>query len=241
MNELISEKKNKYKVIRIVIQAIVLILFLGLVIFATIKLYPIFKNIQKDEEYRNHFISKIESYGGLSFFLVLLCQILQTILAIIPSGPIVMVAGMLFHPAIAVLICLVGQTIGAVIVYYLVKLLGYSFLALFVDPDKIKNSKLLKHKTKTNILMLGYLLIPALPKDIVAFVAPFTKIKIMEFIAITFFARIPMTIVTVILGSSLINGSYILCIILALLSLTLAIICFIFNNRITNILKKRCH
>ncbi len=238
MDELKETEKKKYKVIRIVVQAVILALFIGLIVFLTIKLYPIFKAIQRDEAYREAFINKISSYGGLSIFIVTACQILQTILVIIPSGPIVMVAGMLFHPAVAVIVCLIGQTIGGIIVYYLVKLLGYNFVALFIDPDKIKCSKILKNKTRCNVVMFGYLLIPALPKDIVCFVAPFTNIKIHEFICITFFARIPMTIVTVILGSSLIHGSYILAIVLASLSLALAIICFIFNKRISAIIEK---
>jgi uncharacterized membrane protein YdjX (TVP38/TMEM64 family) len=195
--------------------------------------------IQKDEVFRIEFTEKIRSYGYLSFFLVLAAQILQCVLAIIPSGPIVMISGMLFNPFVAVIVCLLGQTIGGLIIYYLVKLLGYNFIALFIDPDKIKNSKLIANKNRTNVLMFGYLLIPALPKDIVSFVAPFTKIKIKEFILISFIARIPMTIVTVLMGSSIIDGRYILVTILAIISLLLALLCFIFNKKIVNYLENR--
>lgn len=240
MNELSDKQKKNYKIIRIITQAILLIGFIFLIVFFTIKLYPYFIKIQNDEIYRNEFTDKIRSYGFLSFFLVLGGQIAQTILAVIPSGPIVMISGMLFNPFIAVIVCLLGQTIGAILVFYLVKLLGYNFIALFIDPDKIKNSKFIANKNRTNVLMFGYLLIPALPKDIVSFVAPFTKIKLKEFIFISFVARIPMTIVTVLMGSSIIDGRYILVIILAGISLSLAILCFIFNKKIVNYLENRC-
>lgn len=239
MKELNDIQKKNYKIIRIITQAILLIAFIILIIFLTIKLYPYYMKIQKDEVFRIEFTEKIRSYGYLSFFLVLAAQILQCVLAIIPSGPIVMISGMLFNPFVAVIVCLLGQTIGGLIIYYLVKLLGYNFIALFIDPDKIKNSKLIANKNRTNVLMFGYLLIPALPKDIVSFVAPFTKIKIKEFILISFIARIPMTIVTVLMGSSIIDGRYILVTILAIISLLLALLCFIFNKKIVNYLENR--
>jgi uncharacterized membrane protein YdjX (TVP38/TMEM64 family) len=241
LKELNETQKKYYKIIRIVTQTILLIGFLVLIVFLTVKLYPYFTKIQNDEAYRLEFTDKIRSYGFFSFFLILGAQIAQTILAVIPSGPIVMISGMLFNPFIAVIVCLIGQTIGAILVFYLVKLLGYNFIALFIDPDKIKNSKFIANKNRTNVLMFGYLLIPALPKDIVSFVAPFTKIKVKEFIFISFIARIPMTIVTVLMGSSIIDGRYILVIILAGISLILAILCFIFNKKIVNYLENRAN
>ena len=241
MKELNEKQKKNYKIIRIILQAVLIVGLIVLITFLTIKLYPYYDRVQNDEAYRIEFTEKIKSYGFLSFFLVLGAQIAQTILAVIPSGPIVMISGMLFNPFVAVIVCLLGQTIGAIIVFYLVKLLGYSFIALFIDPDKIKNSKFISNKNRTNVLMFGYLLIPALPKDIVSFVAPFTKIKIREFILISFIARIPMTIVTVLMGNSIIDGSYVLALVLAGVSLILAALCFIFNKKIVNYLEVRAN
>ena len=83
------------------------------------------------------------------------------------------------------------------------------------------------------------MLIPALPKDILAFVAPFTKIKLKDFLIITFFGRLPMTIVTVLMGTSIMEGSLPLAITLMCISVILAAICFIFQNKIINLLEKR--
>lgn len=239
MEELTEEKKKKYKIIRIVIQIILILLFVALVIFLTIKLYPIVTRIQKDEAYRNDIVATLDSYGWWSGLIIIAAQIIQTILTIIPSGPIVMLAGILCHPIVAIILCLIGQTIGGICVYYLVKFLGYRFVALFINPDKIKESKFLKNTKRCEVLMFGYLLIPALPKDIVSFVAPFTKIKIKNFILINLIARIPMTIVTVFMGSSLISGAYTIAIVLGVISLLLAILCFGFNGKIVSFLEKK--
>ncbi len=238
MEELDEKQKKKLKRIRIIISSIIMVLFLAAVVFTTIKLYPYFARVTTDEVYRNEVVEKIRSYGGYSSLIIIAASIVQTVLAVIPGGPIVVVAGMLFNPFIAFLICLVGQTLGSIIVYLLVKLLGVKFVGLFFDPEKIKNSKLLENETRTEVLIFGYLMIPAMPKDIVSFVSPFTKMKFRNFVLISFFARIPMTLVSVYMGDALFTGDYTIAIILASLSAIFAGLCFIFNKQITNFIDK---
>ena len=234
---ILSESK-RYKVVRIIIQSILLALLLLGVVIACFKLYPIFIRIQNDEIYRNEIVEQIQSTGIWGGLILISIQVVQTILAIIPSGPVVIIAGMMYEPWIAVLICLIGQTLGALLVIVLVKLFGYTFISLFVDLEKVKQFKILNNEKKCAVLMFSYSLIPLLPKDPLAFVVPFTKVKTWVFLAITFVARIPMTIVSVVFGNSLISGEFGLGIIIAGISLLLAILCFIFNNRIVNYLDK---
>lgn len=232
-------ENKKYNIYRIIIQATAIILFIALAIFLIIKFYPVFNEISKDEAARTEFVNKIRGYGHFSFFIIVGLQVLQIILMIIPSGPIVMVSGLLFTPFVAFLACIIGQTIGSIIVYILVKLLGYKFLALFVNPKKITESKLLCNETRTKVLMFGYYLIPALPKDIIAFVAPFTKVNLLDFTLITLIGRTPMTLITIYMGASLFEGNLILTLILGGISLIFAILCFIFNNKIVAFLEAR--
>ena len=234
---ILSESK-RYKVVRIIIQSILLALLLLGVVIACIKLYPIFIRIQNDEMYRNEIVEQIQSTGIWGGLILISIQVIQTILAIIPSGPVVIIAGMMYEPWIAVLICLIGQTLGALLVIGLVKLFGYTFISLFVDLEKVKQFKILKNEKKCAVLMFSYSLIPLLPKDPLAFVVPFTKVKTWVFLVITFVARTPMTIVSVVFGNSIISGEFGLGIIIAGISLLLAILCFIFNNRIVNYLDK---
>ena len=236
--EVDPEKAKRYKIVRIIIEAVTLTLLTGLLIWVLIKYLPYFIVLSKNEEMRNEFIQKIKGYGPASFFIILGLQIFQVIFMIIPSGPIVIASGVVLNPFLAVLVCLLGQTIGGIIVYILVKLLGYDFLALFVDPNKIKNSKLFGNRTQTEVMMFGYLMIPALPKDIVAFIAPFTKVNVWRFSLINIVARIPMTIVSVMLGTAIVDGNYVLAFVLAGLSGLCALLCFIFNKKIVNFLDR---
>ncbi|MDE6407064.1 MAG: VTT domain-containing protein [Anaeroplasmataceae bacterium] len=225
-----ENNNKKYKMIRIIIQSVLIGLLLGFAIFACVKLYPIFNRMQKDEAYLEEVLTSIRSYGNISWLILIGMQILQTVLAIIPSGPVVILTGMIYSPAIAVIICIVGQTLGALVVIGLVKLFGYSFLALFVDPEKSKKFKLLEDGKRCGVLMFSYLLIPFLPKDPIAFIVPFTKVKVRYFILILIFARLPMTIVSVIFGNSVITGNYIAAIVIGSISFLLALLCFVFNK-----------
>lgn len=238
MEELDEKQKKKLKRIRIIISSIIMALFVAGMIFATIMLYPYFARITTDEVYRNEMVEKIEAFGGYSFLIIVSASVVQTVLAVIPGGPIVVVAGMLFNPFIAFLICVLGQTLGSIIVFLLVKLLGVKFVGLFFDPDKIKNSKLLENEIRVEVIMIGYLMIPAFPKDIVSFVAPFTKVKFRNFVLITLFARIPMTLVSVFMGNAFFTGDYTIAIILASISAILAFLCILFNKQITNFIDK---
>ena len=233
-----EEKKKRLRIIRIVIQATIILILIGIAIYGIVKLYPIFKAIQDDESYRETVLEKIRSYGSFSWIILILAQILEVVLAIIPSGPIVIIAGMLYNPGIALLICVIGQALGALVVIGLVKLFGYSFIALFIDPEKTTKFKLLQDGKRCGVLMFSYLLIPFLPKDPISFIVPFTKVKVRYYIIINFFARLPMTVVSVLFGNSLISGNYTVVIVIASLCAVASLLCFIFNKKIVLFIDK---
>ncbi len=233
-----EEKKKRFRIIRIIIQATIILLLIGLAIYGIVKLYPIFKAIQDDESYRETVLDTIRSFNSFGWIILILAQILEVVLAIIPSGPIVIIAGMLYNPGIALLICVIGQAVGALVVIGLVKLFGYSFIALFIDPEQTTKFRLLKDGKRCGVLMFSYLLIPFLPKDPINFIVPFTKVKVRYYIAINFFARLPMTIVSVLFGNSLISGNYTLVIVIASLCAVASLLCFIFNKKIVLFIDK---
>lgn len=231
-------QKKKLKKIRIIIQLIIIIVLVIITIIACIKLFPIFVRIQNDEVYRQYIIEKINSYGNFSWLILILFSIIQTIFAIIPAGPVVMISGMMYSPWIAIVICLAGQTLGALCVYLLVKAFGYKFIALFIDPEQHKKFKLLDDPKRCGVLMFSYLLIPFLPKDPIAFIAPFTKVRLLPFLTINLVARTPMTIVTVLFGNAVINSNFSISIIMGVVCTIVALICIIFNKQIVQLIDK---
>lgn len=237
MNE--DLQKKKLKRIRMIIQIVLIVIVLGLAIFAAVKLYPLFLRIQNDEAYCNEVVEKLNSFGSFSWIILILLQVVQTVLAVIPSGPLVILTGIIYsNPIVGILISLVGQTLGALVVILLVKAFGYSFMALFIDPEQPKKFKLLEDGKRCGVLMFSYLLIPVLPKDPIAFIVPFTQVKTHWFLLLNAVARTPMTIVSVVFGNSLISGNMGVGIIIAAISTIVALLCFIFNKKIVALLDK---
>lgn len=237
-NESEKERLAKERKRRLIIQIILIALVLAIAIVGTIFLFPIFLRVQKDEAYRNQIINYLNEWGSWSWIAIIGIQIIQTILCIIPAGPVVIITGMLYSPFKAAMITIVGETLGALVVIALVKFFGHNFLSLFIDPKQTEKFRLLRDRKRCCVLMFSYLLIPVLPKDPIAFVVPFTEVKVRDFIIINIIARLPMTVVSIYFGSNILGGNlstgfYIGCGIALV-----AIICFIFNKQITSFIDK---
>lgn len=237
-DEIEKRRLAKEKKRRLIIQIILVSIVLAIAIIGTIYLFPIFIKVQKDEAYRSKVINYLNGWGSWSWIAIIGTQILQTVLCVIPAGPVVIITGILYSPLKAAIITIVGETLGALVVIGLVKLFGHNFLALFIDPKQTEKFTILRDRKRCCVLMFSYLLIPVLPKDPIAFVVPFTEVKVRDFIIINIVARLPMTLVSVYFGSNILGGNlstgfYIGCGIAVI-----AILCFIFNKQITNFIDK---
>ena len=237
-DELEKQRLAKEKKRRLIIQIILITIVLLVAIVGTILLFPIFIKIQNDEVYRNQVINYLNGWGSWSWIAIIGIQILQTVLCVIPAGPIVIITGVLYSPLKAAIITVVGQTLGALVVIGLVKLFGHGFLTLFIDPKQTEKFTILKDRKRCCVLMFSYLLIPVLPKDPIAFVVPFTEVKVRDFIIINIIARLPMTLVSVYFGSNILGGSLSLGFYIGCGIAIIAIICFIFNKQITEFIDK---
>ena len=118
------EKQKKQKRVRLIIQIIVIILLLAMAVGFTIYLLPIFVRIQKDEAFRNTVVEYISRLGNWSWIALIFIQVIQAILCVIPAGPVVILTGMLYNSFIAVIITIVGQTLGALAIIWLVKIIS---------------------------------------------------------------------------------------------------------------------
>lgn len=105
------------------------------------------------------------------------------------------------------IICLLGTIIGTVIIYSFLNKYGIKFINKFYDTSKINQIKFLKKKTFRNNYF-HYLFIPGTPKDLITYLAPFTRLKLTTFLAISSIARIPSIITSTISGSALSNQNY---------------------------------
>ena len=218
----LTKKERNMAIIRLILTVLVFIVC----IVITIKVLPIVSKLS-DENYRVYFKEKVNAMGFKGVIFVLLLQILQIVVAVIPGQPMEIVSGMLYGPIGGTFVCLVGIFIGTAIVFYLVRKLGTDFMQLFFSPEKIdsiKNSKIFKNSAKFEFIMLIIFVIPMMPKDIFIYLGGISPVRPKRFLAIATLARIPGLFLTVYMGNRISNGNFSMVVVLIAIILIIAAI-----------------
>lgn len=206
--------------------------FLVLMIVVTIVLWPFVESLLS-EEGRICFKEKIDSFGIAGWFIMLGVQVLQIIVAFLPGEPIEIVMGMFYGSFGGLFTCLLGILIGTIIVYLLAKLIGLPFVRLFVKEEDFKKFKFLNNPLKVEMTVFILFFIPGTPKDALTYLSPFIPMKKSRFFLIATIARIPSVVTSTILGDQLIEGNYIIAIIVFVITAIISIAGIIFNNYYT--------
>ncbi len=225
----LSKKERNMAIIRLVLTAFIFIFC----IVITIKILPVISKLS-DESYRVEFKDKIDSMGTSGVIIVILLQILQIVVAIIPGQPMEIISGMLYGPIGGIVVCLIGIFIGTAIVFFLVRKLGTDFMQIFFKPEKIdeiKNSKMFKNKSKFEFIMFIIFVIPMLPKDIFIYLGGISPVRPKRFLAIATLARIPGLFLTVYMGNRISNGNFSMVVILIAITLIIAAIGYFVYSR----------
>ena len=225
----LTKKERNMAIIRLILTIIV---FIACIVI-TIKILPIVSKLS-DENYRVYFKEKVNAMGFKGVIFVLLLQILQIVVAVIPGQPMEIVSGMLYGPIGGIFVCLVGIFIGTAIVFYLVRKLGTDFMQLFFSPEKIdsiKNSKIFKNSAKFEFIMLIIFVIPMMPKDIFIYLGGISPVRPKRFLAIATLARIPGLFLTVYMGNRISNGNFSMVVVLIAIILIIAAIGYFIYSR----------
>lgn len=235
-----NEKMSKEDKRRIIITSSILGVFIILCIVLIIVFWDyIYGLFTRDEKVINDIENMLTKYGSWAWLILLFLMILQVVFAVLPNGPFEMIAGIMYGPFKGILIALAGATLGALIVILLVKAFGKGFAGLFVNLKDGHKYKLLNDEKRCLVVMFGLLIIPGIPKDFLAFLVPFTKIKTWKFLIINLIARTPVTIFSVLFGDSIRSGNYALSISLGIVALIIGLICIIFNKKIVSLFSSK--
>lgn len=197
---------KKEKVINIIKISIICLLIIAAITLIIIYLPNIYKLIDKDNQ--DNLINKIRSKGIKGWFIFLLIQILQVVISFIPGEPVEVIGGVIYGAFGGLLTCMLGCLIGSMIVYFLSLKIGKSFIKLFVKEKDFNEVKFLKNEKRVEELVFIFYFIPGTPKDIITYLAPYTKIKPLKFFIISTFARIPSIITSTWAGSSISKNNW---------------------------------
>ena len=228
---------TKGKKINIIINIIAIIILIVLFIL----IYINFKDelrLLETKEGRDQLIEMIRSTGIFGSIILILIQALQVIVAFIPGEFVEIISGAMFGPILGLIICLIGLNLGTLVIYGLVKLFGRPFVNENTKNKKFK-LEFLNDPKRSLIIIFFIFLLPGIPKDILIYPMPLTKVKMTRFMIVSSIARIPSILSSTFIGASIIEGNYISSIIVFIVFFALAIIGLIFNKQISILIENK--
>jgi uncharacterized membrane protein YdjX (TVP38/TMEM64 family) len=175
----------------------------------------------RDPVYREQFSVWVKSLGVKGVFILLGIQILQIVVAVIPGGPVELIAGAAYGIFGGLAICAIGCAAATALIFFLVKTFGRSLVVRFFGEKNIASWKFLSNPRRTARMVFIVFLIPGMPKDMLTWFAPLSGLSLPLFTGISVFARLPAIVSTIIMGDSAIKGNWIVT--LAMFALTACI------------------
>ena len=189
-------------------------IFLCLLVLAALTLLFIY--LYQRQDYYFSFLSshgdQVRHWAGqhtlLAVSLLILGQVIQVFMAIIPAGPLQMAAGYAFGTFYGTLISALGSALGSILVYSFVKIYGKKWITFFLSEEKLDKFMPEKLDRKWELLMTLIYLIPGSPKDIITYIAGLTETHPALWIFLFLFGRIPSILAASLSGHALGNQQY---------------------------------
>jgi uncharacterized membrane protein YdjX (TVP38/TMEM64 family) len=188
---------------------ILIIVFCAAAVTLTIVFWPFIREL-KDPVYREQFTAWVESLGVRGVLILMGLQILQIVVAVIPGGPVELIAGAAYGALGGLAICAAGCVIATSLIFLLVNRFGRALVVRFFGEETIGSWKFLKDPKKTARAVFIVFLIPGMPKDMLTWFAPLSRLSMPLFTAISTFARLPAVLSTTVMGDSAISGNWVL-------------------------------
>jgi len=192
----LKETKHYSKKVAITVLIAVAVLLVALTIIGVMFIQYEFKDTDS-------FSKLVEENYVLSAILLIVICIVQVMVALIPSEVVEIAAGFAFGPWLGALYCLIGITIGSIIVISLTRKFGRGFVESLYPREKIDALPILRSPNKLNTLVALLFLIPGTPKDLITYVIGLTKMKIGGYLILTTFSRLPAILISTISGGAL--------------------------------------
>ncbi len=174
----------------------------------------------------------LEYHRNTGIITLILAQVCQIIICIIPGQPIQFAAGYLFNPLIALLTSIVGGFLGATVTFYLAKLLGNDAMHLFFGKKKIVQYIDKLNSRNGYFLLFALCVIPGFPKDMMCYVSGLSKIRYVPFIVLVTIARIPGMLGSILVGHYSHDQQYLLVILVAVIIALITYLCVKHKDRI---------
>lgn len=212
-----------------IISVLVLVLFLG---FSALVAYfigkPMISLVSEPEKFRGW----VESRGNWGRLIFIGMMVFQVLIALVPGEPLEIGAGYAFGAVEGTILCVIGVTVGSLLVFGLVRRFGMRLVEVFFDTGKIKKLKFLQNEKRLDLITFLVFFLPGTPKDLLTYFVGVTDIKLSKFILIVSVARLPSIITSTVGGSALGIGKYELAVIVFGVTIAASLLGLFIYNRI---------
>ncbi len=209
-----------------------MVIFTAGVLFLGIRYFMPLCQLLGTEQGREHLAVFIEKAGIFAPVVFVLLMALQVVIAVIPGGPLEITAGVLFGGWLGTVLTIAGAFLGALTVYCLVRKFGRPLVNLFVSEERFKKFSFLQEEDKLELWIFILFLIPGIPKDLLTYIVPMTKIEGKTFLVLSTLARFPALTASVLMGDSLSEGRYGFCLTIVVIGAVAAFAGFWFRKHI---------
>lgn len=217
--------------ILVALNILLILLFLGLVTYLTIIYTPdITKLISKPDQFRE----LLASYHSISILVYIFFQILQVVIAVIPGEVVQLAGGYVYGTLLGTIYSMAGILLGAVMAFYISRLLGYSLIKNIMPDERLDKMRALINSPKSEVTIFLLFLIPGIPKDILVYIAGITPIKPTTFFTIFAIARFPGILGASYIGANIQERDYLPVIIVSTIACILFVIGFLKKEVIIN-------
>lgn len=226
---ILKEKTQKHKK---AVQIISVCAFIAVIAVATIAAIPLVKAFRTEEGLQalQERLSKYSGIWGILIFTFI--QALQVVIAVIP--PIQIVGGLLFGWFLGGLLSFAGTLLGTLCIFLLVKKFGRPLVEAFVNEKHMTKYKFLQDERKLTVILMILYLIPGIPKDVISYIVPLTKVSRRDFFMYVMPCRLPAIIISTVLGSNVGDGNFTTAIIVIAIAFVIGIFGYLFKDVIVD-------
>ena len=195
---------------RFIIFLILFFLFTGIM---GLFFWSFISDLQKPE-YQEAFSAWVADLGIKGVVVLFGFQILQIVVAVIPEGPVQIIAGAAYGVWGGLLIIIAGCIIATLLVFSLVRKFGLPLVKRFIGTDAINTWGFLASRKKTALITFVLFLIPGIPKDTLTYLVPLSRLSIVQFTLISVIARFPAILSSTAMGDAAMQGNRVLFIVI---------------------------
>ncbi len=171
----------------------------------------------------------ILSFGPFSAIMFILVQALQVVFAPVPGEITGFVGGLIFGNVLGTLYSTTGLVLGSLAAFYISRFLGLPFVEKIVKKDYIDRfNDFVQHKG-VNVSFILFL-IPGFPKDSLCYLLGLTHMRVIDFILINVFARLPGTFMLTMQGTAVHSEQYRFFFVLFSVSIILTFLLYVSRN-----------